>query len=487
MAEDRVADGAPSPRRRHAHRTRPGAARDRPDQRPSVGVGHRAFHRAADIFVLPSHAEGMSNALLEAMAVGLPPIATRVGAAESMIEDGVSGILVDVGDRDAMEDFFNDLSMMSGCDADWVPQPLRLSERDTAYRPSWTRSNVHIARSSARDDRLHGGHVVELWNDRRLPDPVRTRVGTGAQASAFFIALVTAISLGSILSGTVHVIALPRLTTTDGGLHRGPLKLMAGAGIIAAILAVVTIVFADRLTFVISGGQDETANLIRAAGAFLVARVVASLVATVALARDHRFAPAAAPSVPSIVAAAYLIASPATASASSTLGFLALGSVAEIAILALLVAGRIRTVPGGLGEVRVLTLATMAQLGLLVALAAAPAHHVERGFGTWCCDSPIRLARATGRAAVARRRARRGSIRRLESIDESHGDRGEACADHRGRGLAPRLRWCDGGGRRADDRSSSVSAGQFQRERHTGCGNRSFDSVWSDFWLRARR
>jgi glycosyltransferase involved in cell wall biosynthesis len=49
------------------------------------------------IFVQPSLAEGMSNVLLEAMACGLPVIATRTGAAEDIIQDGVNGLLVDAG------------------------------------------------------------------------------------------------------------------------------------------------------------------------------------------------------------------------------------------------------------------------------------------------------------------------------------------------------------------------------------------------------
>ena len=55
------------------------------------------YYRASDVFVLPSLAEGMSNALLEAMASGLPVIATRVGAAEEVIKDGVTGLLVEPG------------------------------------------------------------------------------------------------------------------------------------------------------------------------------------------------------------------------------------------------------------------------------------------------------------------------------------------------------------------------------------------------------
>lgn len=55
----------------------------------------------ADVFVFPSHSEGFSLALTEAMARGLPSVATDVGAASDMLSDGC-GIVVKVGDVEAM-------------------------------------------------------------------------------------------------------------------------------------------------------------------------------------------------------------------------------------------------------------------------------------------------------------------------------------------------------------------------------------------------
>ncbi len=53
-----------------------------------------AHLQGAQLFVLPSRSEGFSNALIEAMAVGLPCIATDVGGNAEAIEDGISGRIV---------------------------------------------------------------------------------------------------------------------------------------------------------------------------------------------------------------------------------------------------------------------------------------------------------------------------------------------------------------------------------------------------------
>ena len=54
----------------------------------------------ADIFIFPSYSEGMPIAVIEAMACGLPIIATRVGGVPEMVSDGVNGILIDPGRPD---------------------------------------------------------------------------------------------------------------------------------------------------------------------------------------------------------------------------------------------------------------------------------------------------------------------------------------------------------------------------------------------------
>jgi glycosyltransferase involved in cell wall biosynthesis len=66
------------------------------------GVDNPAdYLRAADIFVLPSRAEGMSNSLLEAMATALPCVASAIAGNTDLITDGQTGRLVGEPSREA--------------------------------------------------------------------------------------------------------------------------------------------------------------------------------------------------------------------------------------------------------------------------------------------------------------------------------------------------------------------------------------------------
>jgi sugar transferase (PEP-CTERM/EpsH1 system associated) len=78
-----------------------------------AGAGHRAWlpgerldtaqlMRAMDLMVLPALAEGSGNVLLEAMATGLPVVATSVGVDKELVQPGLTGILVPPMSPDVM-------------------------------------------------------------------------------------------------------------------------------------------------------------------------------------------------------------------------------------------------------------------------------------------------------------------------------------------------------------------------------------------------
>lgn len=62
------------------------------------------YYQEAKLFVLPSLNEGMSNAMLEALATGLPILATDTGGTKELVEDGTNGMIIKMQDaRDLAE------------------------------------------------------------------------------------------------------------------------------------------------------------------------------------------------------------------------------------------------------------------------------------------------------------------------------------------------------------------------------------------------
>lgn len=89
--------------------------------------------RSSDLFVLPSLAEGFSLSIIEALAAGLPVIATRVGGAEEVLEDGRNGFLVPSANVEALgEAVLHVLSL----DAP-AREQLRQAAQETARRFSF--------------------------------------------------------------------------------------------------------------------------------------------------------------------------------------------------------------------------------------------------------------------------------------------------------------------------------------------------------------
>jgi glycosyltransferase involved in cell wall biosynthesis len=69
-------------------------------------LGHVAdlapLYRAAELFVMSSHLEGLCTSILDAMAAGVPVVATRAGGIPEIVRDGLNGLLVPVRDPDSL-------------------------------------------------------------------------------------------------------------------------------------------------------------------------------------------------------------------------------------------------------------------------------------------------------------------------------------------------------------------------------------------------
>jgi glycosyltransferase involved in cell wall biosynthesis len=80
------------------------------------------FHHALDVYVQSSNNEGTPNAVLEAMALGTPVVATAAGGTADLLRDGTDGLLIPVGDEAGLE------------------RAIRTAVADADQRREWARS-----------------------------------------------------------------------------------------------------------------------------------------------------------------------------------------------------------------------------------------------------------------------------------------------------------------------------------------------------------
>ncbi len=120
------------------------------------------LYRAADLFVLPAvhdpqgNVDGLPNVILEAMASGLPVVASRISGIPLAVEDGRTGRLVDEGDREAL---FRALFELA---------------RDPALRERWGRAGRQRAVTELSWDQIAGRYLKfyqEVLKERRAGAP----------------------------------------------------------------------------------------------------------------------------------------------------------------------------------------------------------------------------------------------------------------------------------------------------------------------------
>ena len=115
---------------------------------------------AMDVYVSSSESEGLSNTIIEAMATGLPVVATRVGGADELVDEGVTGRLVPAQNPDAL--------------AGGLAELLRDTARRTRYGTAGRQRAEHefslrhmvsgyeaIYRGLGREHRVPAGDAVE--------------------------------------------------------------------------------------------------------------------------------------------------------------------------------------------------------------------------------------------------------------------------------------------------------------------------------------
>ena len=119
------------------------------------------WYHAADVYLLSSDLEGLSNSLMEALSTGTPMISTRVSGSEDVIAESSSGGLVEVGDAKAFADelrrFHGDPNLVASCGKEAREYAVAhytmsgvVEAMEAAYR------DLGVSRTKSPPSRAHG-------------------------------------------------------------------------------------------------------------------------------------------------------------------------------------------------------------------------------------------------------------------------------------------------------------------------------------------
>ncbi len=126
------------------------------------GSQKEAVFQQADVLLLPSYHEGLPIAILEAMAYGLPVLATDVGGVSEAVEDGVNGCLLQPGDCQALAEAMDRLAASGSLRARMGYAGYEIAARQFALP-------VIIEQLESLYDQLAERHTVSSFSEAESP------------------------------------------------------------------------------------------------------------------------------------------------------------------------------------------------------------------------------------------------------------------------------------------------------------------------------